>query len=149
MVWCQREQLPRTGRQSRSSVGSSDLESAGGGSAGGARTKRSGSMKGRRGGFTLIEVLIVIAIITVLAAILYPVFAQARERARTTVCLSNLRQMGTAMELYLGDYDERFPFAGREWPQTSLVDVWGGLEPYLKSREILLCRSDGTPAWNI
>jgi prepilin-type N-terminal cleavage/methylation domain-containing protein len=106
-------------------------------------------MKRRKGGFTLIELLVVIAIIAILAAILYPVFAQARERARTTVCVSNLRQMGFAMGLYLGDYDEQFPFAGRDWPQTSLVDVWRGLDPYLKSRELLLCRSDGTPAWNV
>jgi prepilin-type N-terminal cleavage/methylation domain-containing protein len=106
-------------------------------------------MKERRGGFTLIELLVVIAIIAILASIMYPVFAQARERARTTVCISNLRQMGCAMGLYLGDYDEQFPFTGRDWPQMGLVDIWSGLDPYLRSREMLLCRSDGAPAWNV
>jgi prepilin-type N-terminal cleavage/methylation domain-containing protein len=106
-------------------------------------------MKGRRSGFTLIELLVVISIITVLASILFPVFAQARERARTAVCLSNLRQIGQAMGLYLGDYEEQFPYAGRDWPETSFVDVWSALDPYLKSRKLLLCGSDTTPAWNV
>jgi prepilin-type N-terminal cleavage/methylation domain-containing protein len=103
---------------------------------------------GRRA-FTLIELIVVIAIIAILAAILFPVFAQAREKARTANCLSNLRQIGIASNLYLQDYDERFPFAGRDWQPASFVDVWNGLGPYIKNREMFLCRSDGTPAWNV
>src|SRR5437879_4255181 len=62
-------------------------------------------------GFTLIELLVVIAIIAILAAILFPVFAQAREKARQTGCLSNTKQIGTAVNMYLQDYDETFPFS--------------------------------------
>jgi len=63
----------------------------------------------RREGFTLIELLVVIAIIAILAAILFPVFAQAREKARQTSCTSNLKQLGTAMMMYAHDYDESYP----------------------------------------
>src|ERR671934_1073768 len=62
-----------------------------------------------RSGFTLIELLVVIAIIAILAAILFPVFAQAREKARQAGCLSNLKQIGTATMLYVQDYDETYP----------------------------------------
>jgi prepilin-type N-terminal cleavage/methylation domain-containing protein len=63
----------------------------------------------QRGGFTLIELLVVIAIIAILAAILFPVFAQAREKARQTTCVSNLKQIGTAFMMYVQDYDETYP----------------------------------------
>ena len=63
----------------------------------------------RKRGFTLIELLVVIAIIAILAAILFPVFAKAREKARQTSCLSNLRQIGTAILSYAQDNDEQFP----------------------------------------
>ena len=66
-------------------------------------------MKHHRHGFTLIELLVVIAIIAILAAILFPVFAQAREKARAISCLSNMRQIGTALMMYVQDYDEVYP----------------------------------------
>jgi prepilin-type N-terminal cleavage/methylation domain-containing protein/prepilin-type processing-associated H-X9-DG protein len=72
-------------------------------------------------GFTLIELLVVIAIIAILAAILFPVFAKAKQRAQTTTCASNLKQFGTAFIKYGADYDERFPSPGG---QASFNDVW-------------------------
>ena len=63
----------------------------------------------RRNAFTLIELLVVIAIIAILAAILFPVFAQAREKARAISCLSNMNQLGLSMQMYVQDYDETFP----------------------------------------
>ncbi|HEY3281674.1 MAG TPA: prepilin-type N-terminal cleavage/methylation domain-containing protein [Armatimonadota bacterium] len=71
---------------------------------------------GRRKGFTLIELLVVIAIIAILAAILFPVFAQARERARATACLSNMKQIGLALSQYLGDWEDTYPFNRFPWP---------------------------------
>src|SRR5436305_12633601 len=73
----------------------------------------------RRGAaFTLIELLVVIAIIAILAAILFPVFAQARDKARQAACLSNLKQIGSGLAMYVQDYDERMPYCcqwGRAW----------------------------------
>ncbi len=62
-------------------------------------------------GFTLIELLVVIAIIALLAALLFPVFSRAREKARQSACLSNLHQIGLAVSMYLQDYDGYFPYA--------------------------------------
>ena len=70
-------------------------------------------------GFTLIELLVVIAIIAILAAILFPVFAQAREKARQASCLSNVKQLGTAIQLYVDDYDETFPWV------ADISGTWG------------------------
>src|SRR6478672_5928066 len=100
-----------------------------------------------RRGFTLIELLVVIAIIAILAAILFPVFAQARENARKTVCLSNNKQIGLAMTMYTQDYDNRYP------PQRTdgMVSMAAGgkegtyydaLLPYEKNQQIWLCPAD-------
>ena len=93
----------------------------------------------QRKGFTLIELLVVIAIIAILAAILFPVFAKAREKARQTTCLNNIKQMCNGAMMYVQDYDETFMCAnidaGQEfWP-------WQ-LQPYLKSWDIYDCPSN-------
>jgi prepilin-type N-terminal cleavage/methylation domain-containing protein/prepilin-type processing-associated H-X9-DG protein len=98
----------------------------------------------RRGAFTLIELLVVIAIIAILAALLFPVFAQAREKARQTMCASNMRQMGLAVTMYREDYDSRNPNewpwwkAGRfDWDHTFLEVI----APYTKNQQIEACPS--------
>ncbi len=93
----------------------------------------------RRNGFTLIELLVVIAIIAVLAAILFPVFAQARESARRTVCLSNSRQIGLAMAMYIQDFDERTPTVYQDFTSFAVTDAWNLLQPYIKSVDVFYC----------
>jgi len=89
--------------------------------------------------FTLIELLVVIAIIAILAAILFPVFARARENARKSSCQSNLKQIGLGQLQYLQDYDERYPKVGA----SADVNGWAStLQPYLKSTQILQCPSE-------
>lgn len=95
----------------------------------------------RSSGFTLIELLVVIAIIAILAAILFPVFAQAREKARTASSSSNVKQIGLAVLMYKQDYDERYPFGG--WrPNSDGTDEWqNSTAPYIKSKGIYRCPS--------
>lgn len=101
-------------------------------------------MKRAQGGFTLIELLVVIAIISILAAILFPVFARARENARRASCMSNLKQIGLGVMMYTQDYDERLPsaYSGKSSPYT-IADMWmGELGPYIKNPQLLFCQSD-------
>ena len=108
-----------------------------------------------KAGFTLIELLVVIAIIAILAAILFPVFAQAREKARQTACLSNMKQVGTGMSMYVQDYDESYPTVdtttGVPVPRLPLPDgrIYVGqmgwalqIYPYIKSKAVFVCPSD-------
>jgi prepilin-type N-terminal cleavage/methylation domain-containing protein/prepilin-type processing-associated H-X9-DG protein len=112
----------------------------------------------KRQGFTLIELLVVIAIIAILAAILFPVFAQAREKARQASCQSNLRQIGIATLMYTQDYDETYPLA--QYQDETGIEYWFGhgvktgatttydktrglIYPYTKNHQIQRC-----PSWS-
>jgi prepilin-type processing-associated H-X9-DG protein len=88
----------------------------------------------------LIELLVVIAIIAILAAILFPVFAQAREKARSTACLNNCKQIGTGLAMYLQDYDGMYPFS---WFGEYGFDV--ALHPYIKNTGVWACPSNKLP----
>ena len=122
-------------------------------------------MKVQKTGFTLIEILVVIAIIAILAAILFPVFARARENARRTACLSNLKQLGLGVQQYIQDYDSRYPYipkgnlaeTGRApvgtgdfadaYQDTPAANRWDAgpvvqrLQPYIKSEQLAFCPS--------
>ncbi len=113
-------------------------------------------MKNMHKGFTLIELLVVIAIIAILAAILFPVFARARAKARQTACASNLKQMGLAVHMYAADYDQRTPLirilfptaigAPEVGPDDPLSPVVA-LAPYIRNEQIFVCpsRAYGVP----
>ncbi|RYX83328.1 DUF1559 domain-containing protein [bacterium] len=97
--------------------------------------------------FTLIELLVVIAIIAILAAILFPVFARARENARRASCQSNLKQIGIGILQYVQDYDERYPAGGTFYYANlggvNVAQTWDlTIQPYLKSYQIVTCPSD-------
>jgi prepilin-type N-terminal cleavage/methylation domain-containing protein/prepilin-type processing-associated H-X9-DG protein len=120
-----------------------------------------------RSGFTLIELFVVVAIIAILAAILFPVFAQAREKARQSACLSNLKQIGMATMMYLQDYDATYPggppVSGLSWmfwvpgpegnwdfmptkpvPNVARISVARLLLPYTKNGQIFFCPNNPT-----
>jgi len=111
----------------------------------------------RTRGFTLIELLVVIAIIAILAAILFPVFAKAREKARQTSCLSNCKQLATAYVMYAQDYDERTPLPAVVIPAIAVPGAGGAadgsnvnwwrftLQPYTKNWQIFVCPSAQNP----
>ena len=100
----------------------------------------------RRNAFTLIELLVVIAIIAILAAILFPVFAKAREKARQTTCASNLKQIGLGISQYTQDYDETLPPWRQNDPNGINVYEWQGhIMPYVKSTGIYIC-PDAVPS---
>src|SRR5207245_11553425 len=109
------------------------------------------SLRSRPRGFTLIELLVVIAIIAILAAILFPVFAQAREKARQVACTSNLKQFGNAMLMYVQDYDETFPYVPGANNRVDPTVDWGGgtwvyndvymlLQAYVKDYKVFYCQ---------
>ena len=113
---------------------------------------------GADSGFTMVELLVVIAIIAMLAAILFPVFARAKAAARNTQCISNLKQIGAAITLYMADYDSLFPsavdpsdkFDPNIWAGfpafaariPSMPEMHEALQPYVKSHEVFHCPSD-------
>ena len=102
----------------------------------------------KRAAFTLTELLVVIAIIAILAAMMFHVFAQAREKARSTSCLSNCKQMGTALFMYSQDWDEGMPSVIMAWPGMPLPPSWlDTIQPYVKSRLLQRCPSDLSSAW--
>jgi len=99
-----------------------------------------GRSKSFRVGFTLIELLVVIAIIAILAAILFPVFSQARAKARQAACLNNFKQVGTGMLQYTQDYDEFFPYNRFYGPAGAAYQNWKyGLLPYIRNLQVYEC----------
>jgi len=99
--------------------------------------------------FTLIELLVVIAIISILAAILFPVFARARENARRASCMSNLKQLGLGVMQYVQDYDEKYPMNVFDNNGDAQYQMWyTTLQPYVKSTQIFQCPSSNLPIYH-
>jgi prepilin-type N-terminal cleavage/methylation domain-containing protein/prepilin-type processing-associated H-X9-DG protein len=103
-----------------------------------------------RKGFTLIELLVVIAIIAILAAILFPVFARAREKARQTSCLSNMKQLGLGLMMYAEDFDEMLPgWRAQGHCDTDDVFIWKHvIYPYVNNHQIYICPSSRWTSFN-
>ena len=99
------------------------------------------TMRMKRNAFTLIELLVVIAIISILAAILFPVFARARENARRASCMSNLKQIGLGVMQYIQDYDEHYPIYKLAGVDLGWADE---IQPYIKSVQVFHCPSDAS-----
>ena len=102
-------------------------------------------MSARKNGFTLIELLVVIAIIAILAAILFPVFARARDKARQATCQSNLKQFGLGIMMYVQDYDEAMPHYGIEFcadTNTTAMGFYDLIGPYVMNADIFVCPTD-------
>ena len=102
---------------------------------------------GKCHGFTLIELLAVIAIISILAAILFPVMAQAKEQAKQTSCLSDVRQLSLGVMMYLEDFDDSFPMGGWQFPQapeipTSQSRWYIDIDPYIRNEQVRICPSN-------
>lgn len=103
-------------------------------------------MRSKNSAFTLIELLVVIAIIAILAAILFPVFAQAKESAKKASCLSNVRQLSVATYLYASDHDDNLPMDSHSGGiNGSWIDT---IQPYTKNRLFLRCPSDNSRNWD-
>src|SRR3712207_884563 len=110
----------------------------------------------RRKGFTLVELLVVVALIVILAGILYPVFAATRRAAYNANCFSNLKQIGLAVQMYAQDYDETFPAAAdqidrlpqirraqpSDYPDRVTPYLWDVVKPYVKNQGIWRCPGD-------
>ncbi len=102
----------------------------------------------KRAGFSLVELLVVLGIISLLAALLYPVFAAVRERGRATRCITQLRQLAQSTQMYLADSDDTYPLAAyfsTHNGQPCFFTLYHALVPYVKDKEIVKCPSDPNP----